>query len=238
MAASESQGRRVLVVDDERVLADTIAYNLRRERYRVFVAFDGEQALALARAERPHVIILDVMLPKIDGFEVCRVLRREMDSSILMLTAREGETDTVLGLELGADDYMTKPFSMRELVARVKAMLRRTDTLLARSDGIPTSFPIDLGPLHIDEAKHMAVWNGRRVELTPKEFDLLLFLARNQGTVLSRAVLLERVWGYEVPIDTRTGDVHIRWLREKLEEHPARPRYLQTVRGIGYRFSP
>lgn len=225
----------ILLVDDERVLADTVAYNLRREGYRVLLAADGEQGLRVARSERPHLVVLDVMLPRLDGFDVCRILRRETDVPILMLTAREGEADTVLGLELGADDYLTKPFSMRELLARVKAMLRRSEAVHARTEGVPSRAPLEIGSLRIDSTRHAVEWRGQNLDLTPKEFDLLLFFARHQGAVLNRTLLLERVWGYEVPIDTRTVDVHVRWLREKLETDPGKPQHLQTVRGVGYR---
>ncbi len=231
--------KKVLVVDDERVLAETIGYNLRREGYAAVAAYDGQEALQAARREKPDAVILDVMLPKLDGFEVCRALRRETDVPILMLTAREGEIDKVLGLELGADDYLTKPFSMRELLARVKALLRRSERAGVGGDEggtLETVRPLEAGPLHIDPAQHRATWDGRPLDLKPKEFDLLLFLARNRGTVLSRDVLLERVWGYDYPIDTRTIDVHMRWLREKIEADPGRPVHLQTVRGLGYRF--
>ncbi|CAA9563089.1 MAG: Phosphate regulon transcriptional regulatory protein PhoB (SphR) [uncultured Thermomicrobiales bacterium] len=231
--------KKVLVVDDERVLAETIGYNLRREGYAAVAAYDGQEALQSARREKPDAVILDVMLPKLDGFEVCRALRRETTVPILMLTAREGEIDKVLGLELGADDYLTKPFSMRELLARVKALLRRSEMLADATDEsgtVETARPLEVGPLRIDAAQHRATWDNRPLELKPKEFDLLLFLARNRGTVLSRDVLLERVWGYDYPIDTRTVDVHVRWLREKIEANPGRPAHLQTVRGLGYRF--
>lgn len=231
--------KKVLVVDDERVLVETIGYNLRREGYTVVAAYDGEEALQLARREGPDIVLLDLMLPKLDGFEVCRALRREMTAPILMLSAREDEIDKVLGLELGADDYLTKPFSMRELVARVKAMFRRSEMLAtARTvePALETVRPLQVGPLHVDTARHQATWHGRALDLKPKEFDLLVFLARHNGTVLSRNVLLERVWGYEYPIDTRTVDVHVRWLREKIEGDPSRPIHLQTVRGLGYRF--
>jgi DNA-binding response OmpR family regulator len=231
--------KKVLVVDDERILAETIGYNLRREGYAAVAAYDGQEALHSARREKPDAIILDVMLPKLDGFEVCRALRRETTVPILMLTAREGEIDKVLGLELGADDYLTKPFSMRELLARVKALLRRSEILGAAGDDdgtVETVRPLEVGPLVIDAAQHRATWSGRALDLKPKEFDLLLFLARNRGTALSRDVLLERVWGYDYPIDTRTVDVHVRWLREKIEADPGRPVHVQTVRGLGYRF--
>lgn len=231
--------KKVLVVDDERVLAETIGYNLRREGYAAVAAHDGQEALQVARREKPDAIVLDVMLPKMDGFEVCRTLRRETTVPILMLTAREDEIDKVLGLELGADDYLTKPFGMRELLARVKALLRRSEVLNAGGqDGatVETERPLEVGPLRIDSAQHQATWSGRALDLKPKEFELLLFLARNRGTVLSRDVLLERVWGYDYPIDTRTVDVHVRWLREKIEAEPGQPVHLQTVRGLGYRF--
>jgi DNA-binding response OmpR family regulator len=231
--------KKILVVDDERVLAETIGYNLRRQGYAAIAAHDGQEALQVARREKPDAIILDVMLPKLDGFDVCRTLRQETPVPILMLTAREDEIDKVLGLEIGADDYLTKPFSMRELLARVKALLRRGEMLQGARDEravVETAPPIEVGPLRIDPGQHRATWRQRPLDLKPKEFDLLLFLARNQGAALSRDILLERVWGYDYPIDTRTVDVHVRWLREKLEEDPSRPVHLQTVRGLGYRF--
>jgi len=242
VATKESRAtKKVLVVDDERVLVETIGYNLRREGYATVSAYEGGDALAAARREKPDAIILDVMLPGLDGFEVCRALRRETTVPILMLTAREGELDKVLGLELGADDYLTKPFSMRELLARVKALLRRSEIVggleAAPAAALPGGQPVQAGPLQIDPVQHRATWRGRALELKPKEFDLLLFLARNQNAVLSRDVLLERVWGYDFPIDTRTVDMHIRWLREKIEDEPSRPVHLLTVRGLGYRFT-
>lgn len=242
VATKESRAtKKVLVVDDERVLVETIGYNLRREGYATVSAYEGGDALAAARREKPDAIILDVMLPGLDGFEVCRALRRETTVPILMLTAREGELDKVLGLELGADDYLTKPFSMRELLARVKALLRRSEIVggleTTPAAALPGGQPVQAGPLQIDPVQHRATWSGRALELKPKEFDLLLFLARNQNAVLSRDVLLERVWGYDFPIDTRTVDVHIRWLREKIEDEPSRPVHLLTVRGLGYRFT-
>jgi len=235
---SGGPGRRftLLVVDDEKVLTDTITYTMRREGYHVLVVHDGELAVKTARADRPDLIILDIMLPKVDGFDVCRLIRRESDVPILILTARESEADVVLGLELGADDYMTKPFSMRELTARVKAMLRRSATQHSLTDGVLTRPVLQAGPLRIDQTQHKAEWDGRPLELRPKEFDLLLFMARHPGVVHSRDLLLERVWGYQVPVDTRTVDVHVRWLREHIEPDPGQPRYLQTVRGVGYRF--
>jgi DNA-binding response OmpR family regulator len=230
--------KKVLIVDDERVLTETIGYNLRREGYTTVAAYDGSAALDAARRERPDAIILDVMLPGVDGFEVCRALRRDLTVPILMLTARESELDKVLGLELGADDYLTKPFSMRELLARVKALLRRSEIVgaLPQDTALNAAQALQAGPLWIDPAQHRATWGDRPLELKPKEFDLLFYLARNQNTVLSRDILLERVWGYDYPIDTRTIDVHIRWLREKIEADPSHPVHLQTVRGLGYRF--
>jgi DNA-binding response OmpR family regulator len=239
-AVKESRAvKKVLIVDDERVLTETIGYNLRREGYATINAFDGPSALATARREKPDAIVLDVMLPGLDGFEVCRALRRETTVPILMLTAREGELDTVLGLELGADDYLTKPFSMRELLARVKALLRRSEIVGAVEPPVlgEAGPPVQVGPLRIDPVQHHATWDGRVLDLKPKEFELLLFLARNHNAVLSRDVLLERVWGYDYPVDTRTVDVHIRWLREKIEQEPSHPTHLLTVRGLGYRFT-
>ena len=245
VASKENRSpKKVLVVDDERVLVETIGYNLRREGYATVNAYDGGEALAAARREKPDAIILDVMLPGLSGFEVCSALRRETTVPILMLTARESEVDKVLGLELGADDYLTKPFSMRELLARVKALLRRSEIVGGLSEpaapqamSAPGSQTVQAGPLRIDPIQHQATWHGRSLELKPKEFELLLFLARNQHAVLSRDVLLERVWGYDFPIDTRTVDVHVRWLREKIEAEPSRPVHLLTVRGLGYRFT-
>ena len=232
--------KKILVVDDERVLAETIGYNLRREGYATVAAHDGPGALATARRERPDAIVLDVMLPGLDGLEVCRALRREMATPILLLTARESELDKVLGLELGADDYLTKPFSMRELLARVKALLRRSALVGAATRAAASEEAaqgVAAGPLRIDPVQHRASWDGHPLDLKPKEFELLLFFARHPQAVLSRDVLLERVWGYDYPVDTRTVDVHIRWLREKIEPEPSRPVHLLTVRGLGYRFT-
>ncbi|HLQ36112.1 MAG TPA: response regulator transcription factor [Chloroflexota bacterium] len=230
--------KKVLVVDDDPIMRDTLAYNLRREGYECFLAVDGTQALGMARTERPDLVLLDLMMPGIDGLEVCRMLRRESDLPILILTAKDDEFDKVLGLEVGADDYITKPFSIRELLARVKAHLRRTEKLLTA--GAAAADPLQeivRGDLRILPAKHEAHMKGRAVRLTAKEYDLLQLLASNPGVVFSRDTLLERVWHFEFPgATTRTVDVHINSLRKKLEPEPSNPRYIETVRGVGYRF--
>ncbi|MFA5308523.1 MAG: response regulator transcription factor [Dehalococcoidales bacterium] len=224
---------KILIVEDDINLLDTIKYNLRKEGYDVVTAADGEQAVENARREKPDLIILDIMLPRISGFEVCRILRKEMTVPILMLTARADETDKIVGLEIGADDYMTKPFSMRELLARVRAMFRRTKiTATPEAAGLTS---LKIGELEIDAARHHASLAGAALELSPKEFDLLAFLAANKGLVFSREQLLEKVWGYDFAGDTRTVDVHVRWLRQKIEADAGHPRLLMTVRGTGYK---
>ncbi|HEX2923442.1 MAG TPA: response regulator transcription factor [Chloroflexota bacterium] len=226
---------KILVVDDERVLLDTLRYNLVKAGYEVRTAADGDEALSVARKERPDLLILDVMLPKMDGFEVCRTLRRESSVPILMLTARDEELDRVLGLELGADDYIAKPFSMRELLARVKATLRRVD--MGRADSTPEPAPtLKEGDLELDLSAHLATFAGKPLHMKPKEYDLLAFLMRSRGRAFSRDQLLEQVWGYDYAGDTRTVDVHVRWLREKVESDPSQPELIETVRGVGYRF--
>jgi DNA-binding response OmpR family regulator len=229
---------KVLVVEDETALLDTLVYNLERQSYQVFSAMDGETALALARQQHPDLIILDIMLPKLDGFEVCRILRQEMNTPILMLTARDEEIDRVIGLEMGADDYITKPFSMRELMARVKAQLRRVRLIRSEmtSEDLFSSKKFQFGDLVLDLTRREVLKTGKSLFLKPKEFDLLLFLARHRGQVLSRDLILERVWGWDFSGGSRTVDVHVRWLREKIEENPAFPKRLVTVRGAGYRF--
>jgi DNA-binding response OmpR family regulator len=226
---------RVLVVDDEPVLADTIRYNLRRDGYEVQVAGDGQEALRIAQAAAPDLVVLDLMLPGLDGLEVCRQLRRESTVPILMLTAKDDEVDKIVGLEVGADDYMTKPFSMRELLARVRAMLRRSrmQQLPAQPDA---ELPIRSGDLEADSLQRKITLGEGVLQLKPKEFDLLVYLMQHRGRVLTRDQLLEKVWGYTFGGDTRTVDVHIRWLREKIEQDPGNPRRLETVRGVGYRF--
>jgi DNA-binding response OmpR family regulator len=240
--------RKILLVDDETVLLETIAYNLEQAGYTVTTAADGVSALEAVRREAPDLIVLDIMLPEIDGLEVCRQLRRENSTAhipIMMLTARTEEIDKVVGLEVGADDYITKPFGRRELLARIRALLRRTDhpangderrTLEPDQEVPRTKHELVVGPLTINLAGRRINCRGLDMELQPKQFDLLTYLARNRGTVLTRDQLLHNVWGYDYAGDTRTVDVHIRWLREKLEEDPANPKLIQTVRGVGYCF--
>jgi DNA-binding response OmpR family regulator len=234
-------GEKILIVEDETTLQEALAYNLRRQGYEVELAGDGQAALNMARRIRPDLIILDIMLPGMDGFEVCRILRQEMTTPVLMLTARDDEIDRVVGLEVGADDYLTKPFSMRELLARVKALLRRVRMVREEIGGghgqVETSQSvIQHGNLIINIARREALLNGNPLPLKPKEYDLLLYLAQHRGQVLTREQILERVWGWEYIGDSRTVDVHIRWLREKIEPDPANPRRIVTVRGAGYRF--
>jgi DNA-binding response OmpR family regulator len=229
---------KILIVEDETTLLATIVYNLHREGHQTLTAADGEAALVAAR-EDPDLLVLDVLLPKLDGFEVCRRLRQHSAVPILMLTARSDEVDRVVGLELGADDYLTKPFSMRELLARVKALLRRRDLLaadMARRSSTVTEERLVVGDLAIDLPAHQVTKAGVRVGLTPKEFDLLTFLVRHRGHVCSVEQLLAQVWGSDV-VDPRTVAVHIHSLREKLETIPSRPPYIETVRGVGYRFT-
>lgn len=244
-------GRKILVVDDEPVLVETIAYNLKQAGFQVTTALDGSSGLEAARREKPDLIILDIMLPEMDGLEVCRQLRREGPTSttpIMMLTARGEEIDKVVGLEVGADDYVTKPFGRRELLARVRALLRRSEYAPAyegqngqqNSTGVgePRRSDRELlaGPIRIDLAGRRVNCRGKDLELQPKQFDLLAYLVRNRGTVLTRDQLLHNVWGYDYAGDTRTVDVHVRWLREKIEQDPADPKLIQTVRGVGYCF--
>jgi DNA-binding response OmpR family regulator len=240
--------RKILVVDDEAVLVETLAYNLEQAGYQVITAADGASALEAAHREKPDLIILDVMLPEMDGLEVCRQLRRESSTAItpiLMLTAKGEEIDKVVGLEVGADDYVTKPFGRREILARVRALLRRAEYVPATEEQPTQEQPqevprasreLAVGPLRIDLAGRRVNCRGQDLELQPKQFDLLTYLVRNRGTVLTRDQLLHNVWGYDYAGDTRTVDVHVRWLREKLEEDPANPKLIQTVRGVGYAF--
>ena len=223
----------ILLVEDDATLAETLRYNLEREGYTVIGAGDGVTALELARQDKPDIVVLDVMLPRLDGFSVCRMLRKESAIPIIMLTARQDEVDRIAGLELGADDYLTKPFSVGELLARIRAILRRSD----RSGGSGADRDIlHIGMIKLDAGSRRIWRNDAEIQLSQKEFDLLACLMRNRGLALSRDVLLERVWGFDYVGDGRTVDVHIRWLREKVELDPSAPEYLQTVRGIGYRF--
>ncbi|MDI6857075.1 MAG: response regulator transcription factor [Dehalococcoidia bacterium] len=223
--------KTILVVDDEPTLAATVKYNLEREGYRAITAADGESALALARDSRPDLIVLDVMLPAMDGFEVCRRLRRDSRVPILMLTAKTEEVDKVVGLEIGADDYVTKPFSMRELLARVRALLRRSEAAPPESGDVLSS-----GDLTVDLRRREASRAGNALSLKPKELDLLTFFLRNRGRAFTREQLLDQIWGYDFAGGTRTVDVHVNWLRQKIEPVPAKPVRLVTVRGTGYRF--
>jgi DNA-binding response OmpR family regulator len=233
---------KILVVDDEISLQETVAYNLKKQGYEVQTTGDGTEALDLAREMNPDLIILDVMLPGLDGFEICRILRKEMTTPVLMLTARDDEIDRVVGLEVGADDYMAKPFSMRELIARVKAMLRRVRLIREEvntgegADGKPKQEIMEFDNLKIDMTRREITVDDEVVAFKPKEYELLTFLAQHQGQVLSREFILERVWGWDFIGDSRTVDVHVRWLREKIEPDPANPRRIITVRGAGYRF--
>ncbi len=230
---------KILVVEDEISLQETLVYNLTRQGYEVEAVGDGNAALDAARKSHPDVILLDIMLPGIDGFEVCRILRQEMTTPVLMLTARDDEIDRVVGLEVGADDYLTKPFSMRELIARVKAMLRRVRLIRQELGTEVPPAPSQLlifDDLAIDLTRREVRMKDAVVALKPKEYELLVFLANHRGQVLTREFILEKVWGWDYVGDSRTVDVHIRWLREKIEPTPANPRRIITVRGAGYRF--
>lgn len=221
----------ILLVEDDPVLSETLRYNLEREGYAVINAQDGVVGLERARRDQPDMVILDVMLPRLDGFSICRILRQESEVPILILTARQDEIDRIAGLELGADDYVAKPFSLGELLARVRAIMRRSDRRISMLREV-----LDAGAIRLDTGSRRAWRDNVELNLSQKEFDLLACLMRNRGIALSRDVLLERVWGYDFLGDSRTVDVHIRWLREKVEPDPGKPTYIQTVRGIGYRF--
>ena len=224
--------RCILVVDDEQSIVDILKFNLAREGYRVIEAYDGEEGYIKAISEKPDLILLDVMLPKMDGFDVCKKIREISAVPIIMLTARDEEIDKVLGLELGADDYMTKPFGVRELMARVKANLRR----LSQPAKEESSDKMTFGALVIDNEKYEVSKAGAVIELTVREFELLKFLAAQPDKIFTRENLLEKVWGYEYYGDLRTVDVTVRRLREKLEDDPAEPTYILTKRGVGYLF--
>lgn len=225
------QSRRILVAEDDRTLAETLAYNLRTEGFEPTIARTGPDTLALVRARQPDLLLLDVMLPEIDGFDVCRTLRATSTIPIIMLTARGDEVDRVLGLELGADDYIAKPFSLRELLARIRAALRRVEL---DATGQVLEEPIASGDLEVHPASRSVLRHGEQIHLLPREFDLLLHLMRSRGIVFTRNRLLEAVWGPEYAGDVRTVDVHIRRLRLKVEADPAHPRHIRTVYGVGY----
>jgi two-component system, OmpR family, alkaline phosphatase synthesis response regulator PhoP len=228
-------GNKILVVEDEPDIRKLVQYNLAQERFKVFEAENGEQALKMVQRDRPNLVILDLMLPGLSGLELCRILRDRADTAqlpILMLTAKAGEADKVVGLEMGADDYLAKPFSPRELVARVRAILRRTDQP-ARTDMVAA---FEKGPLRIDFSTYEVTVRGKPVKLTLKEFELLRFLVQNPSRVLSRDQLLDRVWGGETFVTPRTVDVHIRRLRKAIEDDDRQPKWILTLRGVGYKF--
>jgi len=254
--------RTLLIVDDEAILRETLEYNLVRDGYRVVTAADGREALEHFAAERPDLVVLDVMLPELSGLDVCRAIRRESDVPILMLTAKDSEIDKVVGLEIGADDYLTKPFGLRELMARVRALLRRTEAREAEGvhadaepaapstaahadtahdqeravadDALASEEPLD--GVVVDHAGHRLLRNGQELPVTARAFELLAFLMRHPGQVFTREQLLDRVWGYEYAGETRTVDVHVHQLRTMIEHDSAEPRFLHTVRGVGYVF--
>ena len=230
----------ILIVEDEPALRDTLAYNLKKDGFTVEAVGDGRSALESARRLKPDLIVLDLMLPEIDGFEVCRILRKEMITPILMLTARDDEIDRVVGLEVGADDYLTKPFSMRELMARVKAQLRRSRLLREEigksNEAQKQQEKLKFGNLVINLTRREVTLDDEPLALKPQEYELLVFFAEHKGQMLSREFVLERVWGWDFIGDSRTVDVHVRWIRQKIEADPGNPKRIVTVRGGGYRF--
>jgi DNA-binding response OmpR family regulator len=224
--------RTILIVEDEPTLRETLAEGLEQEGFRAVTAGDGRQALLSFREHQPDLVLLDLMLPEMSGVEVCRIIRQESAVPILMLTAKDSEVDKVVGLEVGADDYVTKPFSFRELLARIRALLRRTD-----QPALPEAAAfVDVGAVQLDLAGHRLLRDGVELSVKPKAFELLTFLVRNAGQVFTREQLLEKVWGYDYAGESRTVDVHVHWLRGQIEPDPGDPRFLRTVRGVGYVF--
>ena len=227
---------KILVVEDEENILEAIKYSLTSEGFDVYGAEDGEKGLEMARELVPDLVLLDVMLPKIDGFEVCRMLRKDMDLPVFMLSAKAEEIDRVVGLEIGADDYITKPFSMRELVVRVRNSLRRRSLASSENNSSDSKEIIKAGDLEIDLTSHVIKLSGENLEMKPREFDLLVMLASGKGRAFTRDQILERLWGHEYIGDIRTVDVHVRWIREKIEVDPGKPSRIMTIRGVGYRF--
>ena len=227
---------KILVVEDEENILEAIKYSLTSEGFDVYGAEDGEKGLEMARELVPDLVLLDVMLPKIDGFEVCRMLRKDMDLPVFMLSAKAEEIDRVVGLEIGADDYITKPFSMRELVVRVRNSLRRRSLASSENNSSDSKEIIKAGDLEIDLTSHVIKLSGENLEMKPREFDLLVMLASGKGRAFTRDQILERLWGHEYIGDIRTVDVHVRWIREKIEVDPGKPSRIVTIRGVGYRF--
>ena len=227
------QERTILIVEDEENLREALKYNLEHSGYQVVTAADGGAGLEIARESDPSLVILDVMLPTLDGLEVCRLLRRTSDVPVLMLTAKTGEVDKIVGLEMGADDYVVKPFSMRELLSRVRAILRRPRSWRMAASGAAV---IRSGALELDRTGHVVSLQGRQIDLKPREFDLLALLMTNKGRVYTRRQILDQVWEQDYIGDARTVDVHVRWLREKIETDPSSPQSIVTIRGVGYKF--
>ena len=223
---------KILIIEDEENILEAVKYTLTQEGYDVFTSVDGEDGLEKAQEIKPDLVLLDVMLPKMDGFEVCRILRKDLEMPVFMISAKAEEIDRVVGLEMGADDYITKPFSMRELVVRVRNSLRRA----ALNPQVDELEILKFGELEIHLTSHMAIVSGEEVSMKPKEFDLLYLLASNKGKAFTRDQILQRLWDREYIGDVRTVDVHVRWIREKIEVNPSRPEKLVTIRGVGYRF--
>lgn len=226
--------KKILVVDDEKPISDIVKFNLSKEGYEIVTAYDGEEAIEKVNEVEPDLVLLDLMLPKKDGLEVCREIRKNYDMPIIMVTAKDSEIDKVLGLELGADDYVTKPFSNRELVARVKANLRRQSTSTAKVAEEESTSELEIGALTIHPEAYIVSKRGETIELTHREFELLYYLAKHIGQVMTREHLLQTVWGYDYFGDVRTVDVTVRRLREKIEDNPSHPAWLVTRRGVGY----